>query len=79
MQDHVQYNVKSGRKKYSIQTVLEFALQDNVLGFSYEIQGSFPLVELEDLGNKNGLELVNLCLEEFEQFYLQIIKALFLR
>ncbi|EAD8850581.1 hypothetical protein CCU51_09655 [Listeria monocytogenes] len=65
VQDHVQYNVKSGRKKYSIQTVLEFALQDNVLGFSYEIQGSFPLVELEDLGNKNGLELVNLCLEEF--------------
>ncbi|MBC1379938.1 phage tail protein, partial [Listeria innocua] len=65
VQDHVQYNVKTGRKKYSIQTVMEFTLKDNELGFSHEIQGSFPLVELEDLGNKNGLELVNLCLEEF--------------
>lgn len=57
VQDHVQYNVKTGRKKYSIQTVMEFALKDNELGFSHEIQGSFPLAELEDLGNKNGLEL----------------------
>ncbi|WP_338672211.1 phage tail protein [Listeria seeligeri] len=65
VQDHVQYNVKPGRKKYSIQTVLEFALENNVLGFSHEVIGSFPLVELEDLGNKNGLELVNLCLEEY--------------
>ncbi|MBC1547105.1 hypothetical protein HCJ27_08275 [Listeria sp. FSL L7-1435] len=65
VQDHVQYNVKAGLKKYSIQTVMEFALEGNELGFSHEIQGRFPLVELEDLGNKNGLELVNLCLEEF--------------
>ncbi|MBC1886601.1 phage tail protein [Listeria seeligeri] len=65
IQDHVRYEVKAGEQNYSISEVLDFALKENKLGFTFQVIGAFPKVKLENLGDKNALELVNLCIEKF--------------
>ncbi|WP_099224118.1 phage tail protein [Listeria costaricensis] len=65
IQDHMQYAVQDGEKTYSLQSVLEFALNGNELGFSFQVIGSFGMAKLENLGDKNGLELINLCVDSF--------------
>ncbi|MBC1251332.1 phage tail protein [Listeria welshimeri] len=65
IQDHVQYEVKTGEKNYSIHEALDFAICGNKLGFTFQVIGAFPTVKLENLGDKNALELINLFIEKF--------------
>lgn len=59
IQDHTQDTVNEGRKTYSIEEVLNFGLSENQLGFSYKVIGSFDKVQIENLGDMDGLETVN--------------------
>ncbi|EAC8477295.1 hypothetical protein JH67_03060 [Listeria monocytogenes] len=64
-QDWCQYAINEGERTYSIDQVLNFAFSGNRSGFSYKVQGSFQKVTIENLGDKNGIELVNLITEKF--------------
>ncbi|WP_239255433.1 phage tail protein [Listeria ilorinensis] len=68
-QDWCQYSVKEGEKTYTIDQVLSFGFSGNPLGFRYVVKGSFAKVQIENLGNVNGVELLNLVAEKFNAIY----------
>ncbi|WP_035065239.1 prophage endopeptidase tail family protein [Carnobacterium maltaromaticum] len=60
-----QYDVKEGVKTYSIQDILHFYFDGNAKGYSWEVIGEFPKVEVDNLGNGSGKECVDMCIEKF--------------
>lgn len=48
-----QHNKKAGTLTYSVQDVLAFYLDNNVFGYTYDVQGSFSKKQITDLGGSN--------------------------
>ncbi len=66
IQDYTQDNVNEGKKTYSIDEVLKFGISGNDLGYTYSIVGSFDKVQIENLGDMDGMEVVNKVCKSFD-------------
>lgn len=56
--------------KYSLKEYLDIIFKDNVLGFTYEIKGTFKDKKaVTSTGNKNGLEMITEGAEVFNYIY----------
>lgn len=62
-QDHRQYEQKT--KTWTIEEALEWTFKGNVLGFTWEVVGTFKKVEIENFGDANALNMVTDILSKF--------------
>lgn len=51
-----QHNKKAGTLTYSVRDVLAFYLDNNVFGYTYDVQGSFSNQQITDLGGNNAFD-----------------------
>lgn len=49
----------AGTKTYSANDLMHFAFDGNSLGFTWELVGSFPSIQIENLGNLTALDVIN--------------------
>lgn len=54
-----QHNVNTGTKTYSVNDVLNFYLNGNSFGYTWEVQGNFDNQQIENLGNSNGQDMLS--------------------
>ncbi|MCO7175563.1 phage tail protein [Sporolactobacillus kofuensis] len=62
-QDHRQYDQQS--KIWSIDEAMHWAFDNNVLGFDFEIIGSFPTVQIDNFGDNDALSMLSDILNKF--------------
>lgn len=53
------YNKNEDEKSYSIADVLNFYLNGNKLGFSFEVYGNFPKQSIQGLGDDTGTDMLS--------------------
>lgn len=63
--------VKTGVKTYSANDLMHFAFDGNQLGFTWELIGSFPNIQIENLGNLTALDVINNYLIERQFAYVK--------
>lgn len=69
--NHVMFTCQDWRqdnqdtKTWSIEDALHWAFDGNALGFTFEVIGSFPTVQMENFGDANALDLLNKVLGSF--------------
>lgn len=54
-----QHNVNTGTKTYSVNDVLNFYLNGNNFGYTWEVRGNFDNQQIENLGNSNGQDMLS--------------------
>lgn len=65
--------------KYTLSQFLDYGFKNNVLGYTYEIVGSFPEAKtIEDIGGKNGIEHLNEGAEIFGYIYFADNKKIYI-
>lgn len=63
----------------TLEQYLEFGFKGNKLGFTYEIKGTFnKRVEVDELGNKNGMEFLTEGAELFDYIYFADNKKIYI-
>jgi Protein of unknown function (DUF1142). len=62
-QDHRQYEQQS--KVWSIDEAMDWSFGGNVLGFTWEVIGSFPTVQIDNFGDANALSMLGDILSKF--------------
>lgn len=67
IQDFKQFQLKKGLQSYSIDAMLSwiFSSQYNTEGFSYQVIGDFPTVDITDWGNCSGLDAVQKAVDSY--------------
>lgn len=58
-----QRSIKTGTLTYTINDVLEFFLSGNELGYTWQVVGDFEKVQITDLGNCNGKDMLSKIVE----------------
>lgn len=62
-QDHRRYEQQS--KVWAIDEAMHWAFDGNVLGFTFEIIGSFPTVQIDNFGDNDALSMLSDILNKF--------------
>lgn len=67
IQNFRQFQVNKGSQSYSIDSMLKFVFdsQYNSSGYSYQINGSFPTVDITDWGNCSGLDAIQKAIDSY--------------
>lgn len=61
---------EDSKSTITLEQYLDFGFKGNKIGFSYEIKGNFnKRVEIDELGNKNGMEFLTEGAELFNYIY----------
>lgn len=63
--------INAGKKTYSAADIMHFAFDDNTLGYTWELKGNFPNIEIENLGNLTALDIINTYLIERQYGYVK--------
>lgn len=53
------HQTNSGTKTYTVNDVLNFYLNGNEFGYTWEVHGSFDKEQIENLGNSNGQDMLS--------------------
>ena len=69
IQDFVAEKKYEGTKTYSIKDVIDLCLKNNEIGFNFAYSGDFPKVQIENLGEINGMATLNLIADKFGAIY----------
>lgn len=67
MQDFRQFKVNSGSNTYTLDEAMKFVFDSkyNTDGYTYELHGTFPKVDITDWGNCSGLDAVQKAVDSF--------------
>ncbi|WP_125588562.1 prophage endopeptidase tail family protein [Companilactobacillus jidongensis] len=67
MQDFKQFKVNSGSQSYTLDQALKFVFDSdyNSEGYSYQLIGNFPTVDITDWGNCSGLDAIQKAVDSF--------------
>ena len=60
-----QPNTKSGTLTYKIEDVLHYFFDNNGYGFDWEIKGTFPAAQIDNLGGGSGKDCIDKCVDAF--------------
>ena len=60
------YKINFGTLTYSIQDVLDFYLNKNDLGYTYQVYGNFDKRQITDLGNGSGSDMLSQIISTWE-------------
>lgn len=66
VQNFRQFNVNKGSQSYSIDAMMKFVFDSQYnSGYSYQINGSFPTVDITDWGNCSGLDAIQKAIDSY--------------
>ncbi|HCD07903.1 MAG TPA: hypothetical protein DEQ50_06555 [Lactobacillus sp.] len=67
VQDFKQFKVNSGSQSYTLDQALKFVFDSdyNSEGYSYQLIGNFPTVDITDWGNCSGLDAIQKAVDSF--------------
>lgn len=67
IQDFKQFKVNSGSNTYTLDEAMKFVFDSeyNTDGYTYELRGTFPKVDITDWGNCSGLDAVQKAVDSF--------------
>lgn len=66
IQNFRQFQINKGSQSYSIDSMLKFIFDSQYnSGYSYQINGSFPNVDITDWGNCSGLDAIQKAVDSF--------------
>ncbi|MGK9315992.1 prophage endopeptidase tail family protein, partial [Melissococcus plutonius] len=71
-QNYRTYRYQEGKKTYSINQLCDHYFKDNEGGFTYQVHGNFPKVEIENLEHGSIKDGVNKVLEKYPNTYLKM-------
>lgn len=71
-QNYRTYQYQSGKKAYSINQLCDHYFKGNEGGFTYQIHGNFPKVEIENLEHGSIKDGINKVLEKYPDTYLKM-------
>lgn len=66
VQNFRQFNVNKGNQSYSIDSMMKFIFDSQYnSGYSYQINGSFPTIDITDWGNCSGLDAIQKAVDSY--------------